>query len=203
MTWRCHLVNADMFTAVTDHNPLTLLHTQKVLSMRQTRRSECLQVFTCKWLYRPGKNNAAEPFSRTPAIVSPILPAAGSASWGSCAALRCQGNRQKLTFKWARSEARPKVSEPLSAELMASCAALTPSQVSTPSPVPLLPTHCLHLSQRVLPNPRNLQGIKSAIGVRQVPHTRACKCDGSSCSHDSYQLVTCRQCHLSQSMSLM
>jgi len=38
---------------VTDHNPLTYLQTQTVLSRRQTRWSEYLQMFTYKWLYRP------------------------------------------------------------------------------------------------------------------------------------------------------
>ena len=94
-------------------------------------------MFTYKWLYRPGKNNVADPLSRNPAVVSAVLPAAGSISLGSCAALRCQGNRQKLTFKWAQAKGGAKVSEPLPAELMASCAAFTRSQVSKPSPVPL------------------------------------------------------------------
>ena len=62
-TWRCYLegVNADVFTVVTDHNPLTYLQTQNVLSRRQTRWSECLQMFTFKRLYRPGKSNVADP----------------------------------------------------------------------------------------------------------------------------------------------
>ena len=49
-TWRCYLegVSADMFTVVTDHNPLTYLQTQTTLSRRQARWSEYLQMFTCK-----------------------------------------------------------------------------------------------------------------------------------------------------------
>ena len=52
-TWRCYLegVSADMLTVVTDHNPLTYLQTQTVLSRRQTRWSEYLQMFTFKWLF--------------------------------------------------------------------------------------------------------------------------------------------------------
>ena len=40
--WRCYLeeVSADVLTVVPDHNPLTYLQTQAVLSRRQTRWSE-------------------------------------------------------------------------------------------------------------------------------------------------------------------
>ena len=81
-TWRCYLegVSADMLTVVTDHNPLTYLQTQTVLSRRQTRWSEYLQMFTLKWLYRPGKSNVADPLSRSPAVVASMLPVAGSVS---------------------------------------------------------------------------------------------------------------------------
>ena len=67
-TWRCYLegVSADMLTVVTDHNPLTYLQTQTVLSRRQTRWSEYLQMFTFKWQYRFGKSNVADPLSRKP-----------------------------------------------------------------------------------------------------------------------------------------
>ena len=46
-TWRCYLegVSADIFTVVTDHNPLTYLQTQTTLSRRQARWSEYLQMF--------------------------------------------------------------------------------------------------------------------------------------------------------------
>ena len=44
-TWRCYSegVSSDMFTVVTDHNPLTYLQTQASLSRRQARWSEYLQ----------------------------------------------------------------------------------------------------------------------------------------------------------------
>ena len=75
-TWRCYLegVSADMLTVVTDHNPLTYFHTQTVLSWRQTRWSEYLQMF--EWLYRLGKNHVADPLSRNPGVVAALLPVA-------------------------------------------------------------------------------------------------------------------------------
>ena len=47
-TWQCCLegVSADVFTVVTDHNPLTYLQTQTTLLRRQARWSEYLQMFT-------------------------------------------------------------------------------------------------------------------------------------------------------------
>ena len=47
-------MSAGIFTVVTDHNPLVHLQTQSVLSRRQTRWSEYLQMFTYMWLCRPG-----------------------------------------------------------------------------------------------------------------------------------------------------
>ena len=78
-TWRCYLeeVRADKFTVVIDHNPLMYLQTQSVLSRRQTRRSEYLQIFTYKWLYRPGISNVADPLSRSPSVVAASFPVAG------------------------------------------------------------------------------------------------------------------------------
>ena len=53
-------------TVVTDHNPITYLQMQPVLSRRQARWSEYLQTFKFKWLYRPGRCNVADPLSRLP-----------------------------------------------------------------------------------------------------------------------------------------
>ena len=131
-TWRCYLegVRADMLTVVTDHNPLTYLQTQTVLSRRQTRWSEYLQMFTYKWLYRPGKSNVADPLSRSPGVVAAMLPVAGPDSLCRCCALHCQGSRQQLTFRWTQVSGGHKVSEPLPTEVMASglCAVVTRSQ---------------------------------------------------------------------------
>ena len=126
--WRCYLegVSVDMLTVVTDHNPLT----QAVLSRRQTRWSEYLQMFTYKWRYRPGKSNVVDPISRNPGVVSAMLPVAGPATLCQCAAVHCLGPRQQLTFRWAQKiPGTPKVSEPLPAEALAdaSCAAVTRS----------------------------------------------------------------------------
>ena len=133
-TWRCYLegVSADMLTFVTDHNPLTYLQTQPVLSRRQTRWSEFLQMFIYKWLYRPGKRNVADPLSRSPGVVSATLPVAGPEVLCRCAAVHCLGRRQQLTFRWAqKSPEADKVSEPLPSSAMAgaSVAAVTRSQV--------------------------------------------------------------------------
>jgi len=52
---------------VTDHNPLTYLKSQQVLSRRQARWLEYLeQNFTYRWEYRPGRINIADPLSRNP-----------------------------------------------------------------------------------------------------------------------------------------
>ena len=133
-TWRCYLegVNADMFTVVTDHNPLTYLQTQNTLSRRQVRWSEYLQMFTYKWLYRPGKSNIADPLSRNPAVVACMLPIVDGQALGN--SLMCQGDHQQMTVKWAQSVGGPKVSESMPDELMASCAAVTRSKVSKPTP---------------------------------------------------------------------
>lgn len=64
-TWRCYLEGVTC-TVVTDHNPITYLQTQPLLSRRQARRSEYLQMYDFKWLYRPGRCNVADPLSRLP-----------------------------------------------------------------------------------------------------------------------------------------
>ena len=65
-TWRRYLEGAKEVTVVTDHNPITYLQTQPVLSRRQARWSEYLQTFKFKWLYRPGRCNVADPLSGLP-----------------------------------------------------------------------------------------------------------------------------------------
>ena len=70
-------VGADMLTV---ENPLTYLQTQTVLLRRQTRWSEYLQMFTCKWLYRPGKSNVADPLSWSPGVVAAMLPVVAASS---------------------------------------------------------------------------------------------------------------------------
>ena len=79
-TWRCYLEGAVGVTVVTDHNPLTYLKTQPVLSRRQARWSEYLQQFHFSWLYRPGRCNVADPLSRLPvqgACESAVVSALG------------------------------------------------------------------------------------------------------------------------------
>jgi len=63
--WRCYL-EGPLFTVITDHNPLVHLNTQPNLSRRQCCWMEYLQRFNFKWLYRPGKDNMADPLSRNP-----------------------------------------------------------------------------------------------------------------------------------------
>jgi hypothetical protein len=61
--WRCYL-EGSKFTVVTDHNPLTFFHSQPLLSRRQARWSEFMQMFNFNWEYRPGAGNPADPLSR-------------------------------------------------------------------------------------------------------------------------------------------
>jgi hypothetical protein len=124
-----------MLTVVTDHNPLNYLQTQTVLSRRQTRWSEYLQMFTYKWLYRPGKNNVADPLSRSPGVVGAMLPVAGPESLCRCCAVHCEGPRQQLTFCWIESTGGLKVCEPLPTKVMGSVAVTRRSKVSKPAPV--------------------------------------------------------------------
>jgi len=138
-TWRCYLegVSADMFTVVTDHNPLTYLQTQTTLSRRQARWSENLQMFTFKWQYRPGLRNVADPLSRSPSVVAAMLPVAGSPSLGKCCAVQSHESQQQLTFRWVKSRGQLKVSLPVPHDIKvtASLAVLTRSQVRPPVPV--------------------------------------------------------------------
>ena len=51
-------------TVVTDHTPVKYLQTQHVLSKRQGRLSEYLQMYDLKWLYSPGCRNDADPLNQ-------------------------------------------------------------------------------------------------------------------------------------------
>ena len=66
--WRCFLegLPKDQVTLVTDHHPNTCLPTQPNMNRRQARWSEFLQRFNFKWVYRPGRQNVADPISRLP-----------------------------------------------------------------------------------------------------------------------------------------
>ena len=76
--WRCYFGASDL-TLVTDHNPLQYFNTQAVLSRRLARWQEFLAQFEYKWLYRPGRNNVADPLSRSPALTLMIYLAAMTA----------------------------------------------------------------------------------------------------------------------------
>ena len=65
--WRCYFGASDL-TLVTDHNPLQYFNTQAVLSRRLARWQEFLAQFDYKWEYRTGRNNVADPLSRSPAL---------------------------------------------------------------------------------------------------------------------------------------
>jgi hypothetical protein len=67
--WRCYLESTTECTLVTDHNPLTYLQGQPVLSRRQARWMEYLSRFHYRWLYRPGRVNVADPLSRNPMLL--------------------------------------------------------------------------------------------------------------------------------------
>ena len=63
--WCCYLEGVQC-TVVTDHNPVTYLQIQRMLSRRQARWSEYLQIYDFNWLYEPGGCNVADPLSRLP-----------------------------------------------------------------------------------------------------------------------------------------
>ena len=65
--WRCYF-GASSLTLVTDHNPLQYFETQTVLSRRLARWQEFLAQFEYKWLYRSGRDNVADPLSRSPQL---------------------------------------------------------------------------------------------------------------------------------------
>jgi len=62
-TWRCYLEGVES-TCITDHHPLTYLHTQPRLYRRQARWLEFLANSRPHIVYRPGKRNPADPLSR-------------------------------------------------------------------------------------------------------------------------------------------
>ena len=92
-TWRCYLEGVKC-TVVTDHNPITYLQTQPMVSRRQARWSEYLQMYDFNWLYRPGRCNVADPLSRLPvcgACESTVLAALSVMTRGQS---RAQGSTQ-------------------------------------------------------------------------------------------------------------
>jgi hypothetical protein len=62
--WRCYLEGCNGLTIVTDHNPLTYLPTQHLLSRRQARWMEFMSRFQYVWKHTPGIHNPADPLSR-------------------------------------------------------------------------------------------------------------------------------------------
>ena len=74
-SFRCYL-EGTKFTLVTDHNPLTHMDTQPMLSRRQARWVEKLARYEYTWLYRPGRINVADPISRNPSLALVLLSCA-------------------------------------------------------------------------------------------------------------------------------
>ena len=76
--WRCYLEGSDI-TLITDHQPLTYLHSLKSkgpISRRHARWMEYLSRFHFQWQYRQGSKNAADPLSRIyTAAVALLRPA--------------------------------------------------------------------------------------------------------------------------------
>ena len=65
--FRCYVEGGKhTVTLVTDHNPNTFLRSQITLSRRQARWVEFMERFDYKWQYIPGRDNMADPLSRTP-----------------------------------------------------------------------------------------------------------------------------------------
>ena len=77
-TWQCYLEGNCPVIVVTDHAPNTWLETQPTLSRRQARWSEFLQRFKLQWQYRPGRQNVADPISRSPAFVAAVQHGRGA-----------------------------------------------------------------------------------------------------------------------------
>jgi hypothetical protein len=67
--WRYYLLGKP-FEVVTDHAANTFLPSQLVLSPRQARWLELLQMYSIEWKYEPGRTNVADPLSRYPAFVA-------------------------------------------------------------------------------------------------------------------------------------
>ena len=61
-------------TIVTDHNPNTFLKSQVTLSRRQARWVEFMERFDHRWQYIPGRDNMADPLSRTPTFAVVHIP---------------------------------------------------------------------------------------------------------------------------------
>ena len=59
--------NPDVVVA-TDHYPLVCLQTQSNMSPKQVSWMDYLQRFPFKWRYIPGRTNAADPLSQSPAL---------------------------------------------------------------------------------------------------------------------------------------
>ena len=77
--WRCYLEGSNCaVNVITDHAPNTWLASQPTLSRRQARWSEFLQRFKLTWRYRPGRNNVAEPISRSPAFLAQMQTDVGA-----------------------------------------------------------------------------------------------------------------------------
>ena len=74
VVWRCYLeVTNCPVNVITDHAPNTWLASQPTLSRRQARWSEYFQRFKLTWQYRPGRNNVADPLSRSPAFLAAMV----------------------------------------------------------------------------------------------------------------------------------
>jgi hypothetical protein len=66
--WRCYLESSAPFTLVTDHQALTYLQNQEVISRRLARWLEFLGRFKYNIVYQPGAGNPADPLSRKPVL---------------------------------------------------------------------------------------------------------------------------------------
>ena len=72
--WRCYLEGVKC-TVVTDHSPNTFLQSKapEKLSGRQVRWVQFLQRFDMEWVFRPGRNNVADPLSRDPTFLQVVI----------------------------------------------------------------------------------------------------------------------------------
>jgi hypothetical protein len=103
--WRCYLLGKP-FEVVTDHAANTFLPSQSVLSPRQARWSELLQMYSIGWKYEPGRTNVADPLSRNPSFVDSSSVPRASVQVRTAMGGRGIGHRIRcavLTRKGARS----------------------------------------------------------------------------------------------------
>ena len=97
--WRCYLEGVKC-TVVTDHSPNTFLQSKapEKLSRRQVRWVQFLQRFGMEWVFRPGRNNVADPLSRDPTFLQVAI------TRGQAARFRLENNASQAAITPSRDQ---------------------------------------------------------------------------------------------------